>query len=304
MYKKAIANTFLALIVLTHISDAMAEATNADLVLLIPKQFALTYYKWAAILVVPLILLTLFAWWYRSASNDEEADGSHIPDPYWSATDLFPAAQARLSTGLTVITILVIIFLVISTPYVLSEKKRIEDEKRKASEPKITQLDSMLIMEEMGRESQKSINSPNNTERKKGVEEIAELTWQKYSPDGKPWPDFDTVPLPDEATGGSVNITIDVEKLSKLPAYVKLCLADGSPCKGLRRNFLKTLDGVIWPAVAPGIYEIRYIDLAQESFWRSEKFLIPQNSTTNWKFVIGKPEDDALFSRISQDEFN
>ena len=244
---------------------AMAEATWADLPGVLMLGVLASAYLYARTALWWLLGLTAVAWGVRlyvgqrDASAGEHTGRSRRGSVPSGALSPMPVVHLVL-TGLSVLCVaLVLVGQSMGFRY-----EALREARRAAAPPAPTALRPQDFPSAADKASFKSQMK----------------TWRKHSPNAMPWPGQSehkalNIPgMPVEATGGQASI--NMVNASAAPVYVKLCEPGAAKCRGLRHVFIDHDRAFTLKDVAPGDYELRYLDLSREAAARSRVITVPQ----------------------------
>lgn len=265
-------------------APVMAEATWADLPGVLLLALAAGAYLYARTAMWWIFGLTAVAWLYRLFTGERSGrTASSLDDEYVFQPDaallsrvwsLMPVAHIVL-TGLSVLCIV----LVLMGQSMGFRYEELREAKGAASKHKPI--------------PSRPEDFPSATDRVSFKSQMK--TWRKHSPNGMPWPGQSQdkalyIPgLQVEATGGQASI--DMVNASSAPLYVKLCQPGSAKCRALRHVFMDHGSKFTLKELAPGDYEVRYLDLSRETAARSRTIMVPEGRTLPVSLTIfGKTE--------------
>jgi hypothetical protein len=103
----------------------------------------------------------------------------------------------------------------------------------------------------------------------------------RSTPEGKPWPSqASALGIQDtRSEGGLCSVTIDNSRNSS-DVYLKLFLLTGAAKADVRRCFIPAKGKFIFEKVATGRYDVRYQDLTDGGFSKTEAFSLTQTTTS------------------------
>lgn len=260
-------------------APAMAEATWADLPGVLLLALAAGAYLYARTAMWWIFALTAVAWVHRLFAGEPSGRAASSPgDEYVFRSDagllsrawsLMPVAHIVL-TGLSVLCI-VLVLMGQSMGFRYEELREAKGAAAKHKPIPLRPEDFPSAADKASFKSQMK-------------------TWRKHSPNGMPWPGQSQdkalyIPgLQVEASGGQASIAM--VNASTAPLYVKLCPPGTTTCRALRHVFMDHGGKFALKDLAPGQYEIRYLDLSTEAAARSRTITVPDSPELAASLVI------------------
>ncbi|MDZ4811795.1 MAG: hypothetical protein SGI99_04175 [Pseudomonadota bacterium] len=182
-------------------------------------------------------------------------------------------------------------FIFIMQPLVI-DKNNLEDEARPRE---------MSVSPEIRVIAQQTDPGEKERNAQKRFIDAKERTWQRFSPNGKPWPSGGNMEIPLLANGGTGSIQTYTGLTA--PLYVKLCVVGPGWCTGLRHAFIRYSDGETMAGLVPGTYEVRYLDLTTEKAARSRPIEIVVGDTRRHELPVAPKRRSADFEPMEIDQF-
>ena len=277
MLSKARHRIGICILLLCCSMTAHAEAALADLFFILPMVLAIEAFPWVLMAIIPLLLITWVLRYMAQQSGSD--DRSH-----W------------VTGGMLIFSVL---FVCVVYPIKLDHERK---QQKEQAERLLEQQRALTRTEEHVGEFEAQARVRETEQRARAsFNDAKEKTWRRYSPNGKPWPSGGDIDMPKLATGGTGSIFVYTG--STAPLYVKLCTVSLGPCKGLRHDFVGYSDGAQMNQLPPGIYEVRYIDLATEQAARSRRITIVAGNSERIQLDVPPDRTSADFSPIAISAF-